>query len=323
MSKKHYGRKLISLLLLVSMIFSMFVTANAETISDGKAKTVTITMNEKFSIMSTTDGVKLNGYAWSYKTDTGIEGPAYCINFGLKNPPNNKKLTIGGKYTATPPTIGAFAGGYPQRSLEDFIRLYTPESPVLANLTREEYASATQIAIWATLGQVGVHGTAFTSGRAILEEPTSNLSQIRVYEAIKIILFNASFWDAPLESGMHIRLGRYEPGNVLNIEHKSGISGAEQDGAYGIKKETINGIEYYTRELVAASATSTFKNDYFIDLKTYDAPEGTIFTGLDNVPLQTYEWDGVTLWRVPTKAAVTNLNLNDEEYAGDFKICIP
>ena len=97
MSKKHYGRKLISLLLLVSMIFSMFVTANAETISDGKAKTVTITMNEKFSIMSTTDGVKLNGYAWSYKTDTGIEGPAYCINFGLKNPPNNKKLTIGGK----------------------------------------------------------------------------------------------------------------------------------------------------------------------------------------------------------------------------------
>lgn len=323
MSKKHYGRKLISMLLLVSMIFSMFVTANAETISDGKAKTVTITMNEKFSIMSTTDGVKLNGYAWSYKTDTGIEGPAYCINFGLKNPANNKKLTIGGKYTATPPTIGAFASGYPQRSLEDFIKLYSPESPVLANLTREEYASATQIAIWATLGQVGVHGTAFTSGRAILEEPTGNMSQIRVYEAIKVILFNASFWDEPLESGMHIRLGRYEPGNVLNIEHKSGISGAEQDGAYGIKKETINGIEYYTRELVAASATSTFKNDYFIDLKTYDAPEGTIFTGLDNVPLQTYEWEGVTLWRVPTKAAVTNLNLNDEEYAGDFKICIP
>lgn len=323
MSKKHYGRKLISMLLLVSMIFSMFVTANAETISDGKAKTVTITMNEKFSIMSTTDGVKLNGYAWSYKTDTGIEGPAYCINFGLKNPANNKKLTIGGKYTATPPTIGAFASGYPQRSLEDFIKLYSPESPVLANLTREEYASATQIAIWATLGQVGVHGTAFTSGRAILEEPTGNMSQIRVYEAIKVILFNASFWDEPLESGMHIRLGRYEPGNVLNIEHKSGISGAEQDGAYGIKKETINGIEYYTRELVAASATSTFKNDYFIDLKTYDAPEGTIFTGLDNVPLQTYEWEGVTLWRVPTKVAVTNLNLNDEEYAGDFKICIP
>ena len=54
------------------LMFSMFVTANAETISDGNAKTVTITMDEKFSIMSTTDGVKLNGYAWSYKTDTGI-----------------------------------------------------------------------------------------------------------------------------------------------------------------------------------------------------------------------------------------------------------
>ena len=74
---------------------------------------------------------------------------------------------------------------------------------------------------------------------------------------------------------------------------------------------------------MAASATSTFKNDYCIDLQTHDAPEGTIFTGLDNVPLQTYVWEGTTLWRVPTKAAVTNLNLNDEEYAGDFKICIP
>lgn len=323
MSKKHYGKRLLSMLLLVSMIFSMFVTANAETISDGKAKTVTITMNEKFDIMQTTDGVKLNGYAWEYKTDTGITGPAYCINFGLKNPANNKKLTIGGKYTATPATIGAFAGGYPQRSLEDFIRLYTPESPVLANLTREEYASATQIAIWATLGQVSVHGTDFTNGRAVLEEPTGNMSQIRVYEAIKIILFNASFWDEPLESGMHIRLGRNEGGNVLNIEHEQGISGAEKAGAYGIKKETINGVEYYTRALVAASATSTFKNDYYIDIHSLDAPEGTIFTGLDNVPLQTYEWEGTTVWRIPTEAAVTNLNLNDEEYAGDFKICIP
>jgi len=328
MAKKHIGQRVISMLLLIVMAFSFVTTASAntgytETIADGKAKTVTITMNEKFNIMQTTDGVKLNGYAWSYKTDTGITGPAYCINFGLKNPASTKKLTIGGKYTATPATIGAFAGGYPQRSLEDFIKINAEDYPILMGLTREEYASATQIAIWATLGQVSVHGTEFTNGRAVLEEPTGNISQMRVYEAIKVILFNASFWDEPLESGMHIRLGRYEGGSVLNIEHEQGISGAEKAGAYGIKKETINGVEYYTRALVASSATSTFKSDYHIDIRSLDAPEGTIFTGLDNVPLSTYEWEGVTIWRVPTKAAASNMNLNSEEYAGDFKICIP
>lgn len=241
MSKKHIGSKVISLLLLISMLFSMTVNVSAitETLGDGKAKTVTVKMKEKFNIMQTVDGVNLNGYAWEYTTDTGFTGPAYCINWGLKNPASTKKLTIAGKYTANPKTIGAFAGGYPQRSLEDFISINVGDHPILANLTREEYASATQIAVWATLGQVGIQGTDFTTGRTMLMKPTDNLQKMRVYEALEVILYNASFWDRPLETGLSFRLGWNEAGNVLNVENKRGLAGAEADGAYGIKKETI------------------------------------------------------------------------------------
>ena len=225
----------ISLLLMFSILFSMCAYAASETIGDGVAKTVTISMDEKFSIMQTTEGVNLNGYAWSYKTDTGITGPAYCINWGLKSPATNKKLTIAGKYTASPKTMGAFANGYPQRSLEEFIEINGDEYPIIRNLTKAEYASATQIAVWAAMDMISVSGTSFTNGRATLAEPIST-SQIRTKQALEIILYNASFWDRALETGMHIRLSRNEHGNVLNIEDNDGIFGAEQKVMYGIEK---------------------------------------------------------------------------------------
>ena len=320
------GKRALSILLLMTMLFSLFaadVSALTETISDGKSKTVTIKMDEKFSIMQTTAGNKLNGYSWIYTTDTGITGPACCINWGLKNPAANKKLTIAGKYTASPKTVGAFAGGYPQRSLEEFLRINLADHPILAGLTKAEYASATQIAVWAALGQIAVEGTDFTEGRATLAKPTDDIQKIRTYEALWIILYNASFWDRMLNTGMGIRLADNDSQKILDIEHRDGLSGAEKEGMAGIKKETINGAEYYTHPFVVASATSTFKRDYFIELWTDTAPEGTIFAGLDNVPLQTVIWEGKTLWKVPTKNRATNMNENGEEYAGDFKICIP
>ncbi len=326
MLKRNMGKRALSILLLMTMLFSLFaadVSALTETISDGKSKTVTIKMDEKFSIMQTTAGNKLNGYSWIYTTDTGITGPAYCINWGLKNPAANKKLTIAGKYTASPKTVGAFAGGYPQRSLEEFLRINLADHPILAGLTKAEYASATQIAVWAALGQIAVEGTDFTEGRATLAKPTDDIQKIRTYEALWIILYNASFWDRMLNTGMGIRLADNDSQKILDIEHRDGLSGAEKEGMAGIKKETINGAEYYTRQFVVASATSTFKHDYFIELWTDTAPEGTIFAGLDNVPLQTVIWEGKTLWKVPTKYRETSMNENGEEYAGDFKICIP
>ena len=279
MFKQNIGKRELSMLLLMTMFFSLFaadVSALTETISDGKSKTVTIKMDEKFSIMQTTAGNKLNGYSWIYTTDTGITGPAYCINWGLKNPAANKKLTIAGKYTASPKTVGAFAGGYPQRSLEEFLRINLADHPILAGLTKAEYASATQIAVWAALGQIAVEGTDFTEGRATLAKPTDDIQKIRTYEALWIILYNASFWDRMLNTGMGIRLADNDSAKVLDIENREGLEEAAVRGAYGIKRETINGAKYYTRPFVVASATSTFKHDYFIELWTDTAPEGDI-----------------------------------------------
>ena len=58
---KHITRRVVALFLLITVLFSMGININAETISDGIAKTVTISMDERFSIMQTTDGVNLNG----------------------------------------------------------------------------------------------------------------------------------------------------------------------------------------------------------------------------------------------------------------------
>ena len=324
---KSKWRKLMAVFLIISMICSLSVTSLAvsgETVGDGNSTTVTIKMKERFSIMHTTDGVKLNGYSWEYTTNNGITGPAYCIDWGLKNPASAKSLTIAGKYTANPKTTGAFANGYPQRSLEDFIRLNKSEYPNIADLTREEYISATQIAIWATLGQVAIAGTGFESGRAWLEEPGTDMQKIRVYDAIRIILNNARYWDRLLVTGLSFRLGKTEGGSILNIEHEDGIKGAEAEGGYGIKKETINGVEYYTRSFVVSSATSTFKHDYCIDVYAENAPDGSIITDLNNKALNNFVYEGRIFWRVPTPSVSnTNMNENGQEYAGEFKLCIP
>ena len=118
-------KRILSLLLILIILLSLFppLSISAETLGDGSAKTVTIDLNETFYILETKGGTKLQGHSWTYTTDTGIQGPAYCINWGLAKPSPTKKITISGKYTATPQTICAFATGYPQRSLEDFIAI--------------------------------------------------------------------------------------------------------------------------------------------------------------------------------------------------------
>ena len=325
MKHKMIGKRTISLLITLSILSSLFTAAVfAESIGDGNSKTVTISMDGRYNYLQTTAGNTLGGSYWEYATDDGITGPAYCINWGLRNPPPDKKLTIAGRYTASPQTIGAFANGYPQRSLEDFIKINQEKYPEIVGLSESEYAYATQIAVWAALGQLAVEGTDFTQGRATLAIPSGDPQKLRTYKALEIILYNASFWTKPLVSGMQIRLGRHESGNTLDIENRNGLIGAEIENAYGISKETINGAQYYTRSFVASSATSTYPHDYCIELWADNAPEGTIFTDLNNNPLETVIWEGRTLWRVPTpNNEVTDMNENGEEYAGDFKICIP
>ena len=111
-----------------------------------------------------------------------MTGPAYCVNHGLHF--TSRTLPIDGKYTASPKTAGVFANGYPQHSIETFFGLYLNANPILNGLTEEEYAYATQLAIWATLGQLGIAGTQFTSGREFIAEPTGDTQQMRVLPVI-------------------------------------------------------------------------------------------------------------------------------------------
>jgi len=302
-------------LLLAMFLTSGMIPAFAESISDGNSKTVKISEGTRHEYLTSTSGNSLGGMAWSYKTNTGITGPAYCINHGLKAVPSNKELTIGGPYTANPKTTGAFATGYPQRSLEDFLDLYVPENPGLAGLTEAEYAYATQLAIWSTLGQLAVEGTTFNAGTATLAIPYSDAQKIRTYNAVRIILELADYWDQQLESGMHIRLDNDRITPLLDIAHRDGLHGAVDEGIYDLKKETINGTEYYTRPYIVSSATSTYKHGYFIDVWAENAPAGTLITGLDNVPFADN--------KVPVVVKYTGLNSNGSEYSGEFKLCIP
>ena len=315
-------QKILTIMLAALLIFQ-YIPVFADSISDGKSTYVTIAKGHYGSYLYTTDGNKIGARNWIYTTNDGITGPGYCVNYDLTAVDSTTRLTIAGLFTSSPQTAGAFASGYPQRSLDEFLQIYLPDYPELAGLTENEFANATQFSIWATLGQLAIEGTDFTNGRTTLPVQYENAQKIRIYRAIQIILDNAKHWDRIYKTGLSIRTGMEEPGSIVNIETQHGISEAAEKNYYGIKLETINGVEYYTRPFTVASATSTWKHDYFIELWTENAPEGTIMTDLSNNVLDTVFWDGVTRYKTPTAIRVTDINDNGSEYVGQFKLCMP
>ena len=316
-------QRFLTIILALVMIIGCLPVSAAESISDGGSTYVTIQKGHYGSYLRTTDGNKIGARNWIYTTNDGIAGPGYCVNYNLTAVDSSTKLTIAGLFTSNPQTAGAFASGYPQRTLDDFMTIYLPDYPELAGLTENEFANATQFSIWATLGQLAIEGTDFTTGRSTIPVQYDNAQNVRIYRAIQIILNNAKHWDRIYKKGLSIRQGLSEAGSEVNVENKNGIAGAAKDGQNGIKIETINGVEYYTREFVAASGTSTWKHGYCIEIWAENAPEGTIFTDLNNTPLKTVVWEGQTLHQVPTVSRVTNLNENGSEYYGQFKMCMP
>lgn len=324
MKLRAIKNKVIAMVLAVASIASIgIIPAQAASISDGGSKTVTIKMGTRHSYLETTNGNALGGESWTYTTNDDITGPAYCINWGLKSVPKSKELPVTGLYTSNPKTIGAFANGYPQRSLSDFMTI-NKDVAELTGLTEDEFAYATQVSIWASLGQLAVEGTSFTQGRATLAIPDGGTAQqIRTYTALSIILKNAATWTKPLKTGMSVRAEKDALGSSITLEDEKGMPGIAEKGKYGILKETIGGVEYYTRTFYATSMTSTWKNGYFIDVLAENAPSGTIFTDENNNPLTTTTNGGKTYYQVPTKSRTTGLNENGSEYIGTFKICLP
>ena len=331
MQSTHMKSRVISLLLALVTMFSLLaVPASAVEVAPGSSKSlgdgstsVTIVKGTNHNILSKSTGGTIGGSDWTYTSNDGITGPAYCVNWGLGMVSPSKRLEITGRYDRNPQTMGAFANGYPQRTLEQFKELH-PDIQGIANLTKDEYAYATQLAIWATCGQLAVNGTSFTSGRATLVKPTSDAQQIRVYQSVLEILKLASGWTKHQVTGLYFHMDKDRLGSTLDIYNEQGLEGAAAEGSFGLKKETINGKQYYTRLMYIDSATSTYPNNYMILVYSMDAPAGTIFVDASNQVFPTRSQWGATMYEVPaSKSEPSSLNANGSAYTGAFKICIP
>ncbi len=321
MQQKH-SQRLIALLLTLAVMLGMApVSAFAETLGD--SNTVTIKRVNRDEYLDKSSGGSFGGGAWTYTSNKGTTGAAYCINWGLGTVAPSKALTLQ-KYNRNPKTMGAFANGYPQRSLEQFKELHQSDVRGVANLTENEYAYATQIAVWSTCGQVSVPGTPFTAGRASLVEPTSDAQKIRVFDAVKAILTQANGWTHDLTTGLSVRAEENTDVRGVEIVNEFGLQGAADSGTEGINLETINGKQYYTRTMYVSSATSSWVDSYLTKIYSNDAPSGTIYTTLNNTALQTTTYNGKTCYLVDTSNnRQTNLNANYEEFYGAFKVAIP
>ena len=321
MKHKHFNR-LLSMLLVVATLFGlMAVPASAASLGD--SGTVTIQQAGYGNYLSKKNGGTIGGGYWKYTSNNGVTGTAYCVNHGLKGVSPSKALTVQ-EYNREPKTMGAFANGYPNRTLEQFKELHANDVRGIASLTEDEYKYATQMAVWATCGQLSVPGTSFTAGRDVLTEPTSDAQKIRVFDSIKAILRLANGWTQYLHTGLSLRAEENRDVRGVEVVNEFGLEGAAEDGTDGIKLERINGREYYTRVVYVSSATSTWIDDYKTKVYSTDAPQGTIFVAENNSPLETVQENGATCYKVDTsKNRTTTLNSNGGEYYGAFKVCIP
>jgi len=321
MKHKPFTRFL-SLLLVVATLAGLF-TLPASAASLNGSGTVNIQYLGRHEYLSKSTGGSLSGSSWSYTSNDGLTGTAYCVNWGLSAVSPNKALTLQ-EYNRNPQTMGVFANGYPMRTLEQFKELHPDDVRGIASLTEDEYKYATQMAVWATCGQLSVPGTSFTAGRDVLTEPTSDAQKIRVFDSIKAILRLANGWTQYLHTGLSLRAEENRDVRGVEVVNEFGLEGAADDNTDGIKLERISGKEYYTRMVYVSSATSTWIDDYKTKVYSTDAPQGTIFVAENNSPLETVQENGATCYKVDTsKNRTTTLNSNGGEYYGAFKVCIP
>ena len=326
--KHSYFDRIISTLLVIATLCGLLVIpsgaaglSNSGTLAN--SSTVTIQMDGSGGYLNKSTGGNIVGGYWKYTSNDGLTGSAYCVNWGLTGVSPSKSLPIQ-PYDRNPKTMGVFAGGYPNRTLEQFKALHTEDVRGVAGLTETEYKYATQVAIWASCGQISVPGTSFTAGRTTLVEPTADAQGIRIFDSVKALLFAAQFWDKHLYTGLSIRAEENTDIRAVEIINRLGLEGAAEDGMDGIQKETINGKEYYTRVLYLASATSTWIDGRKTKVYSTDAPQGTIFVAENNSPLETTQENGATCYLVDTsRQHSTNLNSNGSEYYGTFKVCLP
>ncbi len=317
---KTRTRMLALLLAIISVIGLLPLTANAASIEDGSA-TCTIAPVERHRFLTTTAGTTLGASSYQYTTNDGLTGPAYCIDHGLNYA--SRALPIAGKYTTSPKTAGAFANGYPQHDVATFLGLYLARNPILEGLTEDEFGYATQLAIWATLGQLAIDGTPFSSGRETVVQPSGDTQQMRVFRAVQLICNAANGWDRVYQTGMYIRTEEDALGGNISIPADMTLEFAADEEMYGIKREVINGRSYFTIEYIFASATSTYYSGYNMELWADGAPADYMYTDMDNNELEHSTFREHATWKLPVTQKSTTINGNGFEYSSKAKLCIP
>ncbi|MBQ9721767.1 MAG: thioester domain-containing protein, partial [Oscillospiraceae bacterium] len=251
----HTKTRWMAFVLAALMLFGLLpMSAFASSIGDGSA-TAALSLGNRNYFLKTTAGTSLGVSTYQYTTNDGLTGPGFCLNHGLDY--TARRLPISGKYTASPQAAGAVANGYPQHSLDTFLGLYLNTNSILNGLTEDEYAYATQVAVWAALGQLAIDGTAFTSGRERIAQPTGDTQKMRVFRAAQLILDVAKSWTFIPKTGMYICAEDGKLGANVSVPGDMTLDYAADNEQYGFKREVIGGVSYYTREYTIASATST------------------------------------------------------------------
>ncbi len=257
--KHKFTTRLLSLLLVIATLAGLLIPASAASLSG--SGTVRITQDGFGNYLSKSNGGTIGGGYWKYTSNDGLTGSAYCVNWGLTGVSPSKALTVQ-PYNRNPQTMGAFTNGYPNRTLAQFKELHPNDVRGIAQLTETEYKYATQVAVWATCGQISVPGTSFTAGRTAVAVPTSDARQIRIFDSVKAIQALSAHWTKYLYPGLTIRAEENENIPGVEVINERGLDGAAEGQKDGIKKETINGKEYYTRVMYVASATTTWIDGY-------------------------------------------------------------
>ncbi len=271
-------RRITAMLLVCISLMSLmgnlvYAIGDDNSIEKSGSTTVTITADRQiYPGLVDTDGSNFRASNMWYETDKGLTGKAFCMNWD-KHFSGTQTLNITGVNNDPPELAGMVANGYANLSTEDFVRAKVGDYPGLAGLTEDEFKAASQIAVWIVQGNIGIEGAdreewQHGSGRNIASQPDEP-----TYWAIIGILKDAMYWTRVPQTHLEIRTepdSNSESDLYITGEKKGSDAGGLQwfvdHNSNGIKKESISGQEYYTREFTVSSATSTFPMDYYFEL---------------------------------------------------------
>lgn len=97
-------KKAITILLAAAMALGLMVPlAGAATLRN--SATVTVSVSSRREYLSKSTGGTIGGGYWEYTSNDGIQGTAYCVNWGLLGPSSSKRLPLQA-YNRSPPHHG-------------------------------------------------------------------------------------------------------------------------------------------------------------------------------------------------------------------------